>query len=542
MRFWIVLAASLSTVIAGCSGGKPVKDAEPAIPRVIQYVQSDEPRRLDPAFSKDLYEGIANGLLFDGLVGFGAGAAVEPRLADRWTTSPDGRLYDFHLRDGVTFHDGRPLRAGDVRYSFERLIHAATGSDRRWVLARVDGAAEFTSGLTPNLRGLTLPDGPDGRRVVMALARPSPVFLTQLAMPAAAIIPEGAAGPAGEKPDGKFDRKPVGTGPWVLGKWQHDRRIEFTRFPGYWNTAAANAGVPQAAPSSLVWHVVSEDSTRRRLFETGKTDMYPVGFASWEAWSRRPTPAGEAMTGVDEISTTFFGVQCSGRPALRDPAVRRGLAAAIDADVIFRRLQHGRGRRAAGPVPPGVPGFREGRMPPARDLAAAKAALSTLAADSRRAPLRLLYRQDALNAEIAAAARADLAAAGVMAEPMVRDQAALRQAVWGGDYDLFLGSWRLDYPDAEAVLAPCFHSRNVPRQGNQCHLRDDGLDRLIEAAETEVEPARRLSAWQAAEDRVIELSPWIPLFHPRGDFAVARSLKDWRPALMYNADRFDGRN
>ncbi len=518
--------AAALCIVAGCESDSS-RPGSPGEGAVLHYSTIDEPRRLDPAFVKDLYEGVVSGWLYDGLTGFGAGTEIEPRLAERWDVSPDGRTYTFHLRDAV-FSDGRPVRSADVRYSFERVLRPETGSDRKWVLDRIAGAQELTSGTTTSLSGLRTPDD---HTVEITLSRPSPVFLTMLAMPTGSIIPEGAAGPPGAKPDPKFDEAPVGTGPWTLAGRERDRLLKFAPNERFWGDGPKLDG--------LVSHIQIDDTVRRRQYEIGNFDIYQVGFQVWDAWRKDPVRS-QQLKSVQELRTDFFGFNAS-KGKLSDPRVRRAVALGVDTGKIFERLQRGRGVRARGPVPPGVPGYREGLAPYEYDPAAAAALLAEAGVETQgpdRLKLEIWYRDEALNAEIVQSARADLEKLGVETTPVARDQAAFRAGIWSGAPDLFLGSWTLDYPDPENALAPTFHSRNIPRQGNQTRFSDPVADRLIEAAEAETDPVRRLSKWQAVEDRVIEQTPWIPLFHRKTYYAVQPEVTGWTPAVMYNADRF----
>src|SRR5690606_29130088 len=170
----------------------------------------------------------------------------------------------------------------------------ATLSDRRWVLDRIEGAQEFITGKAAMLSGLTTPDD---RTVIITLSRPSPVFLTMLAMPTGSIIREGAAGPVGVKPDESFDRNPVGTGPWVLTKWERDRFLEFRRNEHFWGN--------KPKLERLVYHVQVDDTVRRRQFEIGKFDIYQVGFQVWDSWRNDPTWSSR-MVSVQELRTDFF--------------------------------------------------------------------------------------------------------------------------------------------------------------------------------------------------------------------------------------------
>src|SRR3954470_16298880 len=92
--------------LAGCGGGgAPTRD------ELIDSRDNYDPRSLDPAVSTDVPTGRAVGYLFDGLTRFTPDARVEPALAERWETNTEGTIYTFHLRKGVTFHDGSPLTA-----------------------------------------------------------------------------------------------------------------------------------------------------------------------------------------------------------------------------------------------------------------------------------------------------------------------------------------------------------------------------------------------------------------------------------------------
>lgn len=528
-RIFVLLKHGLSAaallvapvLLAACSSSDRPSE------QVLHYSNLDDPRRLDPAFVKDLYEGIVSGFLYDGLTGFGTGTEIEPRLAHTWEVSRDGRTYTFRLRP-ARFSDGRPVRAQDVRYSFERILHPATGSDRKWVLNRIAGAREFTSGTANSLRGLVTPDE---RTVQITLDSPSPLFLTMLAMPTASIIPEGSAGAAGQKPDPAFDAKPVGTGPWVLSRRERDRLLEFTPNKHHWGN------LPKL--DRLIYHVQVDDTVRRKQFEIGALDIYQVGFQAWDSWRRNP-PAGVELKPVQELRTDFVGINTS-RPPLNDVRVRRALLLGTDREKIFRRLQKERGVLAAGPVPPEIAGHRSELTPLPYDPGRAGELLSEAGVTTSgpdRLQLGIWYREEALNSEIVHSIKADLEELGIEVTPVPRDQAALRSGIWSGAYDLFLGSWTLDYPDPENALAPTFHSRNIPRQGNQTFFSDPETDRLIEAAEKEVHPQKRIQAWQLVEDRVREQSPWIPLFHRQAWYAVQPEVQGWTPALMYNAERF----
>src|SRR5213083_1084847 len=111
--------------------------------RGLVYYETYDPRSLDPALSTDVPTGEMVTLLFDGLTQFDADGRLLPALSDRWTADRTGRRYVFHLRAGVSFHDGRPVVAADVKRSFLRVLNPQTHGGRVWPLLPIAGAGDW---------------------------------------------------------------------------------------------------------------------------------------------------------------------------------------------------------------------------------------------------------------------------------------------------------------------------------------------------------------------------------------------------------------
>src|SRR6185369_16073342 len=92
------------------------------------------------------------GLFYDTLIGFGEGARIRPRLAERWETSPDGLTHRFHLRANLRFHDGAALTADDVRASWLRTLDPASQSYGGWIFESVAGVPDYPPGATVGQR------------------------------------------------------------------------------------------------------------------------------------------------------------------------------------------------------------------------------------------------------------------------------------------------------------------------------------------------------------------------------------------------------
>ncbi|MBX7244783.1 MAG: ABC transporter substrate-binding protein [Candidatus Sumerlaeaceae bacterium] len=528
----VIMTAACGLLLAGCGGSGPQGNdkanptgqtsAKPAASaqKVFTYANVAEPRRLDPAFMYDVYEGIVSGYMYDGLVLFDPENKVVPGLAEKWEVASDGKTYTFHLRD-AKFSNGKPVTSADVRYSFTRLLRPETNSNRKWLFDNVTGVEAVTSGTAKELSGL---ETPDPKTVIFKLDRPYPAFLTKLAMPNAVIIPENSAGV--EKPDKQFEAKPIGSGPWVLDKWVHDQRMEFKRNEFFWGN--------NVKLDKLIYQVTVNDRVQQQQFEVGNLDTYAVSFTVWPQWSRDPAKRDRMMP-VQEL-VTFYVAMMNNKPHLKDKRVRQAISHGINIKSIFENLQQGRGIQAHGSVPYGIEGYRPDIPPRAYDPEKARKLLAE--AGVKDLTLNYWFTDDNLTGEIASAIKSDLEKIGVQVNLARRDTAAFRQAIVGGEPDLYSYSWWLDYPDIENALIPSFHTRNIPYGGNGCRYSNPKFDKLVDAAQNEPDPKKRIEMFQKAEDMIIEDCPWVFSYHRRTYNISQPWVQNYKPAIMYNADRY----
>src|ERR1700682_2885896 len=99
----------------------PAMHAGAQSPKTFVFAQSGDAVKLDPALIEDGLSARVTQQIFEGLVGFdGATTRIKPALAETWDTSADGKIWTFHLRQGVTFQDGTVFDAAAVKANFDR--------------------------------------------------------------------------------------------------------------------------------------------------------------------------------------------------------------------------------------------------------------------------------------------------------------------------------------------------------------------------------------------------------------------------------------
>jgi peptide/nickel transport system substrate-binding protein len=260
--------------------------------------------------------------LHDALVKPMPGNPWAPSLAESWTMSKDGLVYDFVLRRGVRFHNGDVMTAEDVKFSFDRY----RGGGATTLKARVAGI-----------------DIVDPQRIRFRLKQPWPDFMTFYASPATSaawIIPKKYVERVGD--DG-FKRAPIGAGPYRFVSFNPGIELVVEAFDGYWRKAPA--------VKRLVFKSVPDDSTRLVMLKRGETDI-AAGFRGPNAEDVRRTPGLTLRVTLPTVSQwVVFTEQWDPKSPWADRRVRLAANLAIDRKGFSDAEFLGYGRPASSIIP-----------------------------------------------------------------------------------------------------------------------------------------------------------------------------------------------
>jgi peptide/nickel transport system substrate-binding protein len=441
---------------------------------------------------------------------------AQPDLASAMPErSADGRTVTVELRDDVTFHDGTKLTAKDVAFTYNAILDKDSASPLASLLDSLDRATAV-----------------DATTVRFTLNRPDPAFYDKLQI---GIVPavqlEGK-----DVKTAEFNRKPVGTGPYVIDEFEPGGRIVMT----------ANANYFRGAPKikRIVLTAVEDENARVALLEKGTVDA--AGIIPKLA----PRVRRNGDYNVLEVPTADARVLAlpNRDPSLADPAVRRALSSAINRAKIIEATLAGAGDPAYGPIMKGHWAYSpaaETKFDPAAAERQLDAAGWTRTGDGvrtkngKKLTFVVMYRpNDSIRKDIALAVASDLRKVGVDVKPEGRefDVVEKRQDKganvfgYGTPYD----------PDIE--LYTLFHSKfgtgdddpftNYPRS------ESDAIDAALDHERSTPDQAARKADFVKLQEALAQDASWLWIARLRHVVVISKRVKGVDPQVEPHAHGF----
>lgn len=483
----------------------------------VYYRLNGNPTTLDPALIVDVTGGLLAAKLFNGLVRIGDDLSIRPDIAEKWTISSSGRIYNFTLKRGVTFSNKREVRAADFKYSFERILRPDTRSPNTWVFEKILGADDFMAGMASNVEGLKVIDEYTLRIELRQAFSP---FLNLMTMTSAYVVPREDV----ERLGVEFSNQPVGTGPFVLQEWQPNRTIRIERREDYFDSVAKAKGI--------IYRIIPEDLTAVTEFELGNIDILTIPASEYSQY-RIEGNRSHLIDSVQGLNTYYLGLNCS-RPPLNNPGLRKAIFIGINREKILNTILEKRGRLAAGPVPDILRRWKEPDYP-AFDVQKARSYIEREGYSGITLNLYVSAEQEII--DVAEVIQSYIHELGIMVKIKQLEWSAYKEAINKGEPDMFYLSWWADYPDPENFLFPLFHSSNHGPAGNRTLYVNDEVDTLIEKAEIVLDDKERWRLYEKAEDAIISDMPWVFLWH-KTDFVIRQPwVANFRIYPIYSMDK-----
>jgi peptide/nickel transport system substrate-binding protein len=433
----------------------------------------------------------------------GAAQPYAPALAESWDSSTDKSTWTFHLRSGVTFHDGEPMNAAAVKASIEAAAER--------------GGASF---IWAPLKEVTTPDE---RTVVLSLKYAAPMELIASSMYGAWIVSPKAL--AAGKADEKHFEKGIdaGTGPYTVGEYTPGQRIVLKKYDRYWG------GWDGAKYTTVVNQITPESVVQQQMLTSGEVDIatsLPLENVSQLRSDTRLTVTDCAT------ASSYLGFFNTTRKPLDNPKVRQALSYAIPYKEIIEVGAQGYGTQARGPVPAGIFPYSDTTAQYTQDLTKAKALLAEAGYPGGGGlKLKLTYAaENQSEKRFAPLIKDAFAKVGVTVDV----QAILFNQQWeqakadpAKAQDIFLLLYWPTYSDAGSDnLWSLFHSSKKPFF-NLSYWTDAQFDKLVDEAgtHTATDQAKAKALYGEAMARLHDQVPGFFLYDVKAPLVAPASVK-----------------
>jgi len=468
-------------------------------PTTLVVDKANELQSLDPGFDYEYsgWEIIAN--LYEPLVTYDK---IDPSkfvgvLATDWTTSSDGLVYTFHLRQGVKFSNGDPFNADAVKYSFNRVLKM--NQPPSWILSQ----------------SLTLDSVKviDQYTVEIHLSRPYSAFLATLATMVASIVNpnvvEAHGGVVADSTDPWMDSNAAGTAPFILQEWIKGDHLTLAKNPNYW-------GNPARLEKVIMYY---KTSVQTRLVDIKS------GFAQIAVIDVNHVTDVQGVEGIkvetlgltQHIDFLYFNTKTF---PFNNTLIRRAVVHAINYDAIMSGINKNLTMRYVGPFADGLEGYDKTIAPYTYDPNLAKQLLAQAGyPDGKGLPTLsyLYYSRDASVALIAQEVQQDLASIGIDVNLIGVSFATYIDKILSGPHGVPEMGWTEWYPDylsPDDYVVP-FASPDFPPVGwNPAYYSTPRVTQLYQEAPYNADQSQRAQMYKEITQIMYDDAPyaWLGQF------------------------------
>jgi peptide/nickel transport system substrate-binding protein len=492
------------------------------IPGHLRLGVTDEPDALNPFFSHNAAADVIETLLFAYVFRYDAHGNLMPEVAREVPThanggiSRDNKTITLHIRPGLTWSDGAPLDARDLRFTWRAAIDNRNNTKIRIGWDDVNSM-----------------DVPNPTTLVVHLKRVNSAIISQIwgggGGSSYPPLPEHLLGKLPDLNHAAFNTAPISSGPWLLAAWNHGSSLEFVPNPRYWR------GAPKL--HNLTWKIVPNPDTLFAELQTHEVDVYD----NIPETQIPRLPSLQGVKATKRLIANWRHLELNTRrPQLADVRVRRAIAEAIDWDRINVTVYHGVNVRATSDIVPDswaapkIPLFVD-------DPAAAKRLLD---AAGWKPDAQGIRQRDGIPLAIVIAStnkpgneqaevqmQQQLRAVGI--DVTIKNYPpsllfAQNGPLYTGKYDM---SWSIDTNGPEPDNAGNWSGNFIPPNGaNTAFLNDPIITQTSEGALKTFDRAQRKALYAREEERIHEMVPVVFLYWEVSYVAYNSDLRHYVPA------------
>lgn len=521
----VVLVGALGVAACGANDQKPSSDAaaKPEKGGTLRILSESRTLNLDPAKSQSLAI-TTLGLVHRRLTGWqnavGQPAKVVPDLSDTGKTSDGGKTWTFVLQDGLKFSDGTPITSADVKWGVERSFAPAFGGGLGYhkdLLGGGDYKGPFEGKELDSIKT------PDEKTIVFTLTRPYGDWPWIASTPAFAPVPKGKGAEA------DYHEHAVASGPYQVETYTKGVEVKLKRNT---NWDPAKDQVRAGLPDGIVFQLGQEASvvSQRLAADSGDDQTaFASSFVSPAQLAQlQGNPSAKSRVVTSKSGAVAFLSLNTQKAPLNNVKVRQAFQYAVN-KAAYQVASAGTaalaGDTASTLITQGIEGREQFDLYPSKpegDPDKAKTLLAEAGFPNGVENLSLVLNKSNNQTDKAEAIQAALARANIKVTIRSLEADAFETETNLSDnptYDLILSSWQPDFPSANSNIQPLFATSEIGKGGyNTSRYSNPEVDRLIEEAQSTVDPAEAGKKWAAIDKRILQDSPVVPLIYTRNSF------------------------
>lgn len=465
---------------------------------------------LDPAHEMDGESFKVCNNIYDTLVQYkDESTELEPALATSWESSEDGLTWTFHLRQGVTFHDGTPFNAEAVLFSLNRQhddthpFHDVGGAYNYWIDT---GLAEIVDKIT----------GVDEFTVQIHLKTAYAPFLYTLTIHAFSIVSPTALQKWGED----FTSNPVGTGPFKFVQWDRNDKIVLEANDTYWG------GRPPL--DRIIFQSIPDNSVR--LIKLQEGSLHAMEFPNPDDLQQIRDDAMLELITQPGMNIGYLAMNMDKEP-FDKLKVRLAVNHAINKTAIIEHLYQGMGIPAKNPIPPTLWSYddsiedRDYNPQLAKKLLTEAGYPDGFETTLWALPVPRPYIPD--GRALAEVLQSELRDIGIQTKIVTYDWGTYLEKTKNGEHDIAMLGWFADIGDPDNFLHYLLSKSAAEKPaGNIAFYRSDAMQEVLERARASTDRDERVSLYQQAQHIFHDDVPWVPLAHAQQILVINRKVKN----------------
>ncbi|WP_394249493.1 ABC transporter substrate-binding protein [Vibrio profundi] len=452
----------------------------------------------DPV-SLDPHEQLSGGTLqmshmvFDPLVRFTQEMDFEARIAESWERV-DETTFRFNLRKGVKFHSGNELSADDVIWTFNRLQNSP---DFKAIFAPYEKMVKVDDHTVELISKAAYPLVLQTATYIFPMDSKFYTGKTEAGTDKSEVVKHGNS----------FASTNVsGTGPFIVTEREQGVKVEFERFDGYWDTKS------DGNVDKLTLVPIKEDATRVAALLSGDVDMiHPVAPNDHK---RVKKAKGIDLVTLPGTRIITFQMNQSSNEALKDVRVRQAIVHAINNEGIVKKIMKGFATPAGQQSPTGYAGHNE-ELVPRYDLKKAKQLMKDAGYEKGFTLTMMAPNNRYVNdAKVAQASAAMLSKIGIKVDLKTMPKAQYWPEFDVCAADMMMIGWHSDTEDSANFNEFLTMTRNTETgrgQYNCGHYSNTAMDSVVEASNTETDPAKRSEMLKGVEATLYQDAAFVPL-------------------------------